>query len=246
MFWKRLPRWGKLLLVFMLLSLPIVGYVGLQLLSQTRSNSSPTIRRWFDDAASRTALMTTRQACPGAPFVLPSDGFIGLLWRDPAGPYSVLRRHTGIDIFGDGESGEVPVYAVYDGYLTRLDEWLSTVIIRHDDPLVPDRQIWSYYTHMAAADGSQSFVDEQFPPGTREKFVQQGTLLGYQGEYAGDVSYRVGLHVHFSLVLSEADGSFKNEAILDNTLDPSPYFGMPLSIDSLPYRPIQCDPSLYR
>lgn len=246
MFWKRLPRWGKLLLVFLLLMLPIGGYLGLQFLSQTRSNSSPTIRRWFRDTSVRPALMTTRQACPGAPFVLPSDGFIGLLWRDPAGPYSVLRRHTGIDIFGDGQPGSVPIYAVYDGYLTRLDEWLSTVIIRHDDPLVPNRQIWSYYTHMAAADGSQSFVVEQFPPGTREQFVQQGTLLGYQGEYAGDVSYRVGLHVHLSLVLSEANGSFKNEAILDNTLDPSPYFGMPLSIDSLPYRPIQCDPSMYR
>ncbi len=76
--------------------------------------------------------------------------------------------------------------------------------------------------------------------GTGDLWVEQGALLGYQGEYAGNMSVPIGMHVHFSIVLSEADGSFKNEAVLDNTLDPSPYFGMPLTIDTLPARPIQC------
>jgi hypothetical protein len=144
-----------------------------------------------------------------------------------------------MDIFGNGYAGDVPVVAVYDGYLTRLDDWLSTVIIRHDDPLQPGRTIWTYYTHMANRDGTQSFVDDAFPRGTTEKFVEQGTLLGYQGEYAGNAP-PVGLHVHLSIVLSDEDGSFKNEAILGNTLDPSPYFGLPLNIADLPDRPIQC------
>ena len=244
-FWKRLPKKGKLIAVFVvgvagLLIVAVVGYVGLRLYSQASSNSPAAIGDWFRDRSERPALMTYRDQCPDAPFILPSDGFIGLLWGDPAGPYNVFRRHTGIDIFGDGGVGEVPVYAVYDGYLTRLDSWISTVIIRHDDPLVPDRHIWSYYTHLASEDGTESFVDSAFPPGTQEKFVEQGTLLGYQGNYAGSAAFPVGIHVHLSLVTSEDSGAFKNEAVLSNTLDPTPYFGMTLNIETLPERPIQC------
>ncbi len=205
-----------------------------------RSNSPESIGNWFRQPETRPDLITDNtDLCEGAPFILPSPGFIGLLWRDPSGPYNILRRHTGIDIFGDGAPGEVPVIAVYDGYLTRLDDWFSTVIIRHDDPLQPGRTIWTYYTHMGNRSGTESFIDEAFPAGTSEVFVEQGTLLGYQGEYAG-TGAPVGLHVHLSIVESEDDGSFKNEAILDNTLDPSPYFGLPLNINDLPERPIQC------
>jgi hypothetical protein len=93
---------------------------------------------------------------------------------------------------------------------------------------------------MASEDGSQSFISEAFPPGTYGKPVQQGEFLGFQGDWAGNVSYSVGLHVHFSIVTSEADGSFRNEGVLGNTLDPSPYLGMDVKIDNLPARPIQC------
>ncbi|MCB9456273.1 MAG: M23 family metallopeptidase [Anaerolineaceae bacterium] len=232
-------------IVFVSILLVIVvggGYVGLRLYSVSQSNSLPAIQQWFNDVNSRSELATIRHgvACPDAPFILPSDGFIGLLWNDPAGPYTVLNTHTGIDIFGDGRPGEVPVYAAYDGYLTRLENWLSTVIIRHDDPLQPGREIWTYYTHMAAQDGSQSFIVPDFPPNTHGVWVTQGTLLGYQGEYAGESARPVGLHLHFSIVQSEPDGSFKNEARLGNTLDPSPYLGMPVAINGLPERPINC------
>lgn len=205
-----------------------------------KSNSRDPIRRWFVEPLSRPELITDAgEACPGAPFILPSSGLIGLLWRDPSGPYNIFRRHTGIDIFGDGLPGNVPVVAVYDGYLTRLDGWRSSVIIRHEDPLQAGRTIWTYYTHMADRSGQVSFIDAAFPPGTSDKFVRQGTLLGYQGEYSGTAS-PIGLHVHLSIVTNDADGGFKNEAILKNTLDPSPYFGMPLNIDDLPERPIHC------
>lgn len=240
----RLPRPVRIVLfigLFMLLAGMI--YLGLFLYSSSRSNSLDPIRRWFADPSSRAGLATTmnRSACPGAPFILPSDGFIGLLWNDPAGPYTVLNTHTGIDIFGDGEPGNVPVYAAYNGLLTREADWLSSVIIRHDDPRQPGRTIWTYYTHMASRDGSQSFVSPDFPAGTYDKPVQQGRLLGYQGEYAGSGA-PVGLHLHFSIVTSEADGSYKNEARLGNTLDPSPYLGMTLNIRELPARPIGCIP----
>lgn len=238
---RRLRWWQKgIIVVIGLLGAGGSAFAALTYYSQTQSNSTRYIRRWFDDAANRPDLTTPREQCPDAPFLLPSEGLIGLLWRDSAAPYNIFRRHTGLDIFGNGEPGEVPVYAAYEGYLTRLPEWKSTVIIRHDDPLEPGRTIWTYYTHMASRDGDDSFVDAAFPPGTSEQWVEQGTLLGYQGQYSGSV-IPVGLHLHFSIVTSEPDGSFKNESRATNTLDPSPYFGMPLDISTKPDRPIRCE-----
>jgi hypothetical protein len=204
------------------------------------SNSNTVIRRYLTDPSSRPELTTEGYvACPGAPFILPSEGLIGLLWRDPARPYDALHRHQGVDIFGDGPNNTVAIVAAYDGWLTRLPDWRSTVIIRHDDPLQPGRTIWTYYTHMASTDGSESYIDAAFPPGTSERFVEQGTLLGYQGDYGGD-GYAVAMHLHFSIVLSDADGNFLNEALLENTLDPSPYLGLPLDIADQPQMPIRC------
>lgn len=217
----------------------LLGYLALNFFSTgVASNSVGYIRRWFDDPAGRPALANARAQCPDAPFILPSAGLIGLLWDDPTAPYNLFSPHTGLDIFGAGEPGQDPVYAVYEGWLTRLESWYSTVIIRHDDPLVPGRAIWTYYTHMANREGTRSFVAPAFPPGTREQFVAQGTLLGYQGEYSP--GRPIGLHVHFSIVTSDDEGAFRNEAQIANTLDPSPYFGMALGNDMQPTRPIAC------
>ena len=210
--------------------------------SESRSNSNPVIERWFADISSRPALTTTmnRMTCPGAPFSLPSNGLIGLLWDDSAGPYTILNPHTGVDVFGDGSPGTVPVYAAYDGLLSRRSDWIASIIIKHDDPLQAGRTIWTYYTHMATRDGSKSFIVPAFPAGTTDIPVKRGDLLGYQGEYAGVGRPPIGMHVHMSLVTSEDDGTFKNEAVIGNTLDPSPYFGMQLNIADLPERPIKC------
>lgn len=239
--WRKLPGWAKGVVAGVgLIGGLGCGYIGIIIYSQFQSNSVPYIRRWFNEPANRVALITTQQEpCPGAPFLLPSSGLIGLLWNDPAGPYSVLHRHSGIDIFGNGAAGTIPVYAAYAGYLTRLDNWVSAVIIQHDDPLESGRVIWTYYAHMASQDG-ESYVDAAFPAGTRGKRVEQGTLLGYQGDYNGGSVRQIGTHLHFSVVLSEDNGTFKNETDAGNTLDPSPYLGMALHVDEMPERPIQC------
>jgi hypothetical protein len=161
-----------------------------------------------------------------APFLFPTEGYIGYLWDDS---FRLGHRHQGIDIFGGGAVGETPVYAAYDGYLTRLPQWKSSLILRlPEDPLAPERQIWLYYTHLADREGN-SLIQPDFPAGTYERFVAAGTLLGYQGNYSGDPLQPVGVHLHFSIVLDDGQGHFRNELDIRNTLDPSPYFGLPLN-----------------
>ena len=197
--------------------------------------SQPLVQWATGDESDRQELITVqREACPGAPFILPSDGFIGLLYADPRGPYSVRNPHQGIDIFSDTVPGVTPVYAAYDGYVTREQSWRSSLIMRiPDDPLQPGRQIWLYYTHMADREGND-FIEAAFAPGVRELFVEQGTLLGYMGDYNGGSARTVWVHLHFSVVLDDGNGRYTNELEFSNTLDPSPYLGMTLNYEDAP------------
>jgi len=234
-----------LTLLVILGALVAVGYLALQLLpfvapGNTRERQ---MRQWArGNTADRAPLVTAqREPCPGAPFLLPSDGYIGLLYGDPRGPYSAAAPHQGIDIFSPGEPGVTPVYAAYDGYITREASWRSALIQRiADDPLQPGRSIWLYYAHMADRDGT-SFIEPAFPPGTRDQFVSRGTLLGYTGDYNGNSLRDIWVHLHFSIVLDDGHGRYANELEFSNTVDPSPYLGMPLNYDcDAPV--VQCDP----
>ncbi len=168
--------------------------------------------------------------CRDAPFVMPTQGYIGYLWGDAFRPG---HRHTGLDIFGGTQPGQTPVYAAYPGRLYRGADWRASLIIRHDDPLHPGRVIWTYYTHLADPQGRSLIVDA-FPPGSEDIPVEAGTLLGYQGNFSGTPGRPVGVHLHFSIVRSGPDGRFLDERRLRNTLDPSPYFGFPLRADAVP------------
>jgi peptidoglycan LD-endopeptidase LytH len=218
----------RILTAFLAVALLYTGYRAAELLLELRDPAGRRFLAWWRGSeATRAALVTVqREACPGAPFILPSDGFIGLLYADPRGPYSASRPHQGIDIFSADEPGATPVYAAAAGYITREASWISSVIQRvPDDPLHPGRQIWLYYTHMASRDGN-SFIVDAFPPGTREQFVEQGTLLGYTGDYNGNSARSVWTHLHFSIVRDNGAGGYRNELEFANTLDPSAYLGM--------------------
>jgi murein DD-endopeptidase MepM/ murein hydrolase activator NlpD len=166
------------------------------------------------------------ERCADAPFQMPTAGYIGYIWGDS---FRVGHQHQGIDIFGGAEPGVTPVYAAYSGYLSRQSDWKSSLIIRiAEDPLQPGRQIWTYYTHMASPDG-QSYISADFPPGVQEVPVDAGTLLGYQGNFSGTPGNPVGVHLHFSIVKDNGQGLYLNELEIDNTLDPSPYLGLPLN-----------------
>lgn len=162
--------------------------------------------------------------CDDSPFAFPTTGVVFGLWGQSYRPAHV---HTGLDIFPGTEPGVTPIYAAYPGYLTRKADWLSSVIIRHpNDPLAPERQIWTYYTHMASEDGEVSFVSEAFPPGAEEIYVEAGTFLGYQGNYSGNPTNPTGLHLHFSVVKDDGNGVFLNELEIENTYDPTPYLNL--------------------
>ncbi len=195
---------------------------------------------YFRDPSSQAGLvMKAGQQCAGAPFIFPTDGLVGFIWDDSFRPG---HRHSGIDIFAGTPVGVTPVVVAYPGYLTRLDEWKSTVIVRvPSDPLNPGRQIWVYYTHLADSQGN-SFIDAAFPPGTTEQYVEAGTFLGFQGNYSGDPNNPTGIHLHISVVKDDGFGRFLNELEIDNTYNPSPYFGLRLNAaengDTIPY----CEP----
>lgn len=184
-------------------------------------------RAWMRDPASNPDWkLTAGSQCGSAPFLFPTDGFAGFLWGDSFG---LRRTHQGIDIFDGTAGGVTPVISAYPGYLTRLPEWKSAVIVRvPSDPLNPGEQIWLYYTHMADQFGN-SFISDEFPAGTSEKPIEAGIFLGYQGDYSGDPNNPVGVHLHFSIVEDDGTGQFKNELEIENTLDPSPYLGLPLN-----------------
>lgn len=189
-------------------------------------------RAWMKDPSAHPEWkMTAGTRCGEAPFIFPTDGLVGFLWDDSFRPG---HHHQGLDIFGGEGVGVTPVIAAYPGYLTRLPDWKSTVIVRiPSDPLNPGRQIWTYYTHMATVEGL-SFISDEFPPGTYEQFIDAGTLLGYQGNYSGDPNNPTGIHLHFSIVKDDGQGGFRNELEIDNTYDPSPYLGLRVNANENP------------
>jgi len=233
---RRLPTTSRWMILFFLTGFTLLAIVVAVWLAprayrylRTRTYRFARLGEWFHPPASHPDwAITGGEHCGEAPFVLPTTGYIGFLWDDS---FRFGVRHQGLDIFGVGEVGKTPVVAAYPGYLTRRADWKSTLAIRiPDDPLQPGRQIWLYYTHMAAPDG-QSFIALEFPPGASEVFVEAGARLGYQGSYSGDPYNPTGVHLHFSIVLADANGELRNELDIRNTLDPSPYLGLEVNAE---------------
>lgn len=216
------------LLIIGLTFVIVAGYMAFRWFT-TDGNRTRNLIAWLRDPSAHPEwVVKAGQQCGEAPFSMPTDGYIGFLWGDSFRPG---HHHQGLDIFGGGGLNQTPVIAAYPGYLTRLPEWKSSLIIRiPEDPLNPGQQVWTYYTHMADSDGN-SYILPEYPPGTSEVFVEAGTLLGYQGNFSGDPNNPVGIHLHFSIVKDDGQGKFLNELEIQNTFDPSPYLGLPLNAD---------------
>ncbi len=227
-------KWIVLILISVTI-LAVVSYLIFRMLFPLNGRTKKVVAFLRNPETLKELKSPALSRCGEAPFIFPTTGMIGFIWGDSFRPG---HKHQGIDIFSGTDVGETPVYAVFDGYLTRKADWKSSLIIRiPSDPLQPDRQIWTYYTHMADPSGN-SLIVVDFPPGTGEVFVTAGTLLGYQGNYSGTPGNPTGVHLHFSIVKDDGRGLFLNELEIKNTLDPSPFFGMDLNAsensDSIP------------
>ena len=188
------------------------------------------------------------EACPGAPWRLPTHGDLGMWWTT----YQ-------LGFMGEGYENTVPVYAVADGLLTRRPDWDSAVAIQHDDPLWPGEKVWSFYGDMAGGEVGESFIVPDFPPGSEGVPVRAGQLLGYQGAWSGSPGRPLWTHLHFAVVAALEDGSFPNEIVglveeepspertgPEFALDPSPYLGTVRSqVMGLPtWLPLRCQGSV--
>lgn len=234
----------KKFILFVLSVLAIAGIVAVYFFfisSDRRKNGTTFVIPFIRNAeAHQDWVVEALSTCNDAPFVMPTRGLIGYLWNDA---FKIGHHHQGIDIFAGTDIGITPVYAAYDGYLSRQSDWKSTLIIRiPSDPLQPGHQIWTYYTHLAGPDGTP-LIAADFPAGTTEVFVKAGTLLGYQGNYSGDPLNPVGVHLHFSIIKDNGSGKYLNELEIANTIDPSPYLGLPLNKNDRPTFPIKCENS---
>lgn len=150
----------------------------------------------FEPKNNESMAYPDNMACPDAPFQLPTQADMGMYWKDG----QVL-------MLGDGRTGEIPVFAVADGFLYQYPEWDTGVTIKHEDPLDPGNTIWSFYGDLAPAfDKSNPTIE---PPYIKAEGlpVKAGDLIGYQGRWLGP-SQQTWVHLRFALLPASDDGNF--------------------------------------
>lgn len=187
-------------------------------------------------------LLSTAEACPGAPWPAPTRGDFGMVW---------FTRE--LAFLGEGYEGTVPVTAVADGLLMRRPDWSDAVAIQHDDPVRSGEKVWTFYGNMVVSAEDRSLVDAAFPPGTEAVPVRAGQHLGYQGRSWGTEIRWV--HLRFAIAPALEDGSFPAPLVglEDNEvpvpvemrlLDPSPYLNtLSSNVMGEPvWLPVQCLP----
>ena len=162
-----------------------------------------------------TVAPVSTQACPGASWRLPVSGVL-----------DVQRDELGLNFYGQGNEGAVPVYAVADGRLTRWPDWLDAVAIQHDDARQPGNKVWSYYSNMMNGNGTDSYVAPEFPQGTVSMPVRAGQLLGYQGRWSGRPNWPGWMRVHLAVIKATDQETFPSPLTPDSILDPLPYLGL--------------------
>ncbi len=164
-------------------------------------------------------LPANAEACPGAPWRLPTRSELGAWWLDGR-----------ISFMGEGYERSVPVYAVADGRLTRGADWNDTVAIRHDDPLHPGQVVWTYYGGMASGWGGWTFIEPRFTLGSKDIPVKRGDLLGFQGQFSAQLGTPTWVHLEFTVLPAGADGGYPEQLSrgqeASGVLDPAPYLGI--------------------
>jgi len=144
--------------------------------------------------------------CQGADFYWPVNGRLGWIYREPDAISTSGSVHTGLDVWASGGDGS-PVYALADGYVSRMNNSWSFDII-YNDPNVE-----SYMTH-----------------------TRHSLRVGQEVRGGQQIAVTDGDWVHVSI------GAFHgyDDRVIEQTQDPSPFFGANVNYDAgvrnpLPY-----------
>ena len=174
--------------------------------------------------------VTKIDSCSGAAWQIPSTASLGIQLRDRS-----------LDLFGQGNEGDLPVYAPADGLLTRLSDRTDALAIQHDDPLLPGKKVWTVYEGMASADGRRSYIAEEFPAGSSDIPVKAGQLIGYQGVWSGKPQWPMWVHVHFSVIQADDPALRPGQMTSVTFLDPAPYLGLVLDVANQNVQSLRCN-----
>lgn len=211
----------------------------------------------------RTGAAARAVAAEAVPsMAIPSAGFIGFLYQRCDGKDACCettnanKAHVGIDIWttktGTGSEPPSPkgnpVYAAAAGTIAAIKDGANKSAVNADGAPMPtaativithDKTLHTLYAHMGNADESETYIE----PTLRENApVEQGQLLGHQGNAFGTKSPNPDLitHLHFEV---------KESAQAGKQLDPSPYLGIQVSrcqpgypayLDPFPAAPDPC------
>jgi hypothetical protein len=122
---------------------------------------------WSNPAAHTDWQIVAGARCGEAPFLAPTDGYIGFVWGDS---FRVGQQHQGVDIFGPtGPDGlDRLVVAAYDGYLTLCRTGAQPSSSGFQRP-ARARPPGLDLLHAHGRRDGRSFIDPAFPPGTTRK-----------------------------------------------------------------------------
>ena len=148
--------------------------------------------------------------CNDSSLYFPADGIAGWRYGDPASTDTDAQgnrtAHTGVDIFATDGAGAT-VYAPAAGMVSRQGgaESLNLILTGVKNGLTGETGIELYVTH-----------------------ITPSLSIGEQFDAGDEIGTQVGDHVHFSV------GAFMgfDDRQIDQTQDPSPYFGAALTYDS--------------
>lgn len=179
--------------------------------------------------AFQPAPATSIESCPSSKWRLPSDASLGVQWGDDV-----------LSLFGRSSEGNIPVYAVADGSLTRPDDWTDGVAILHQDPIDSSKTIWAIYGGMANASG-ETLVLEEFSTGAKDIPIKAGQLLGYQGTWSGTSQWPMWKHASFILLDAYGSVTFPRDSASVTFLNPAAYLGLSVDRNNKNLQPMKCE-----
>ena len=94
---------------------------------------------------------------------------------------------------------------------------------------------------MADANGAESYVLEDFPPGIENIPVKSGQVLGYQGSWSGLPLRPKWVHASFAVVDALGQNTFPEEITAQITLDPVSYLGLNIEAGNTHLQPLKCE-----